>query len=97
MVCKKCEKKITKLATTDPFKASSSKTRTIGENKLLSSKKAARASPYAKSTKCLDCPATVQQTGGSRCHKCAYKKALQSSEDEMGENVSGIEPVERVT
>ncbi|GHJ89379.1 hypothetical protein NliqN6_5781 [Naganishia liquefaciens] len=77
MVCKKCEKKTTKLATTDPFQASSSKTRTIGENKLLSSKKAARASPYANGgKKCLNCPNKVQQVGGTRCQQCAYKKGL---------------------
>ncbi|KAJ9101255.1 hypothetical protein QFC21_003474 [Naganishia friedmannii] len=90
MVCKKCEKKTTKLATTDPFQASTSKTRVLGENKLLASKRAARASPYVKGgRKCVDCPVTVQQVGGTRCQKCAYKKGEFNVRNERGSSETG--------
>lgn len=52
------------------FQASSSKTRVIGENKLLSSKK--KYNPYSR--KCIDCKVTVQQNQATRCQACAYKK-----------------------
>ncbi|WVO12533.1 hypothetical protein L204_100133 [Cryptococcus depauperatus] len=86
MVCKKCEKKTSTLATTDPFQPASS-TRKIGENKLLSAR--ARVTPYVKpgqgmkkgsinpyGNKCLDCKQSVQQNNATRCQKCAYKKGL---------------------
>lgn len=50
MVCEKCEKKLGKVITPDPWKAGARNTtegggRTVGENKALTAKKA-RFNPY---------------------------------------------------
>ncbi|CAK9786027.1 hypothetical protein CC85DRAFT_285719 [Cutaneotrichosporon oleaginosum] len=85
MVCKKCEKKTSAVATSDPFKAGSGAVRKLGENKLLSAR--AKAAPYAKpgankskvntfGNKCIDCKGSVAQNMATRCQKCAYKKGL---------------------
>ncbi|KAL1409944.1 hypothetical protein Q8F55_003943 [Vanrija albida] len=89
MVCKKCEKKTSGVATLDTFKtaagSSSTGVRKIGENKLLTAR--ARAAPYAKpgqsrsktnpyGNKCIDCKQQVHQNNATRCQKCAYKKGL---------------------
>ncbi|KAK2463556.1 hypothetical protein APHAL10511_004307 [Amanita phalloides] len=83
MVCKKCEKKLSKLAAPDPFTSSSALikegSRKVGENKLL-----ARPNPKAKirfqpyQGKCKDCKQSVTQNGAKYCHGCAYKKGLCS-------------------
>ncbi|KAG8980819.1 hypothetical protein FRB90_007461, partial [Tulasnella sp. 427] len=77
MVCKKCEKKLSKLAAPDPFTASSSSNRKIGENKLLTRPGASsKSKPYDR--KCKDCKQTVSQNSAKYCHGCAYKKGLCS-------------------
>ncbi|KAG8914345.1 hypothetical protein FRC03_009830 [Tulasnella sp. 419] len=79
MVCKKCEKKTSKLAAPDPFTATSSSNRKIGENKLLSRPGGASSSkskPYDR--KCKDCKQTVTQNHAKYCHGCAYKKGICS-------------------
>ncbi|KAI0317161.1 PDZ-binding protein [Amylostereum chailletii] len=85
MVCKKCEKKLSKVAAPDPFTSTSSSikdgSRKIGENKLLSrpggsSGSKNRFSPY--SAKCKDCKQTVTQNRAKYCHGCAFKKGLCS-------------------
>ncbi|RSH87705.1 uncharacterized protein EHS24_000221 [Apiotrichum porosum] len=84
MVCKKCEKKTSTVATADPSRPAGA-TRVIGENKLLTAR--ARAAPYAKpgqnkgkvntyGNKCIDCKQSVQQNNATRCQKCAYKTGL---------------------
>ncbi|KAJ1982967.1 hypothetical protein H4R35_000093 [Dimargaris xerosporica] len=79
MVCKKCEKKLGKLATADTWKAGSrnavtGKQRAVNENKLLSSSKKHRQMPYA--AKCKLCKSTLHQSHASYCQSCAYKKGL---------------------
>ncbi|KAF7770425.1 hypothetical protein Agabi119p4_6399 [Agaricus bisporus var. burnettii] len=78
MVCKKCEKKLSKLAAPDPFTSSSSSikegSRKVGENKLLnrpgSSKN--RFQPYQ--SRCKDCKQPTTQNNAKYCHGCAYRK-----------------------
>ncbi|EIM86816.1 uncharacterized protein STEHIDRAFT_121662 [Stereum hirsutum FP-91666 SS1] len=92
MVCKKCEKKLSKLAAPDPFTSTTSAikdgSRKIGENKLIGRPKAGpssaggssssknRYSPY--SSKCKDCKSPVTQNRAKYCHGCAFKKGLCS-------------------
>ncbi|KZT59462.1 hypothetical protein CALCODRAFT_450083 [Calocera cornea HHB12733] len=88
MVCAKCEKKVSKLATSDPFSPSTSQGRKVGENKLLSSGvgpsalkskgslAGTRYTPYGG--KCRDCKSTVTQNGAKYCHGCAFKKGACS-------------------
>ncbi|KAG8998237.1 hypothetical protein FRB94_006977 [Tulasnella sp. JGI-2019a] len=77
MVCKKCEKKLSKLAAPDPSQASTSSNRRIGENKLLTRQGAnGKNKPYDR--KCKDCKQTVSQNSAKYCHGCAYKKGLCS-------------------
>lgn len=76
MVCKKCEKKLAKLACPDKWKEGSTnatvgKGRSLAENKLA--KKAARYNPYG--SKCELCKSTLHQQG-KYCHSCAYAKGL---------------------
>ncbi|KAH8110782.1 PDZ-binding protein [Phellopilus nigrolimitatus] len=77
MVCKKCEKKLSKVAAPDPFTSSSdsirSGSRKIGENKLA---KKGRFSPYQG--KCKDCKQPTTQNSAKYCHGCAYKKGACS-------------------
>ncbi|KAA1470241.1 hypothetical protein DENSPDRAFT_835993 [Dentipellis sp. KUC8613] len=86
MVCKKCEKKLSKVAAPDPFTSTSASikdgSRKIGENKLIgrpgrpsgSSSSSSRFQPYAN--KCKDCKSTVTQNRAKYCHGCAFKKGL---------------------
>ncbi|KAL7749985.1 hypothetical protein RI367_004500 [Sorochytrium milnesiophthora] len=79
MVCKKCEKKLGKLATTDVWKdgarsSTAGKDRPLNQNKLLASKKKDRFAPYAKT--CKSCKQTVHQEGSMYCQGCAYKQGI---------------------
>ncbi|KAI9141351.1 cysteine-rich PDZ-binding protein-like protein [Paraphysoderma sedebokerense] len=80
MVCKKCEKKLAKTATSDVWKdgsrnATIGKDRKLNENKLLTKgKAAARFNPY--SSKCKICKQTVHQQGSNYCQSCAYKEGI---------------------
>jgi len=84
MVCGKCEKKLGKIATPNPWKAgqssgsNESSGRKVNENKLLSSKKN-RFNPYTTSgefNKCRICRTKVHQVGAHYCQDCAYKKGI---------------------
>jgi hypothetical protein len=82
MVCKDCEKKLGRVICPDPWKSGSRNTiesggRKVGENKMLSSRKA-RFAPYMKFTKCLSCKQPVHQTGSKYCQGCAYKNGICS-------------------
>ncbi|PVF92809.1 hypothetical protein CPB86DRAFT_790797 [Serendipita vermifera] len=91
MVCAKCEKKLSKLATPDPFNVTSTKEgkRKIGQNTLLTMKgrgvgsssaggpKGKRFQPYA-AKKCKSCNSNVSQNNATYCHGCAYKKGVCS-------------------
>jgi len=81
MVCAKCEKKLSKLAAPDPFSASGSQQRKIGENKLLSRTGGAGAGSSTKrfqpyKNKCKDCKSSVNQNQAKYCHGCAFKKGI---------------------
>ncbi|KAL6440900.1 hypothetical protein ACFW04_003366 [Cataglyphis niger] len=63
MVCEKCEKKLGKVITPDPWKTGARNTvesggRQVGENKALI------------------CRQKVHQVGSHYCQSCAYKKAI---------------------
>lgn len=81
MVCDKCQKKLGKVITPDPWKAGARNTtegggRTVGENKFLTAKKN-RFNPYSKSfEKCRICKTVVHQPGSHYCQGCAYKKGI---------------------
>jgi len=77
MVCEKCQTKLGKVITPDPWKSGARNTtegggRKVNENKALTSKKA-RFSPYDKFEKCKICKVTVHQVGSHYCQPCAYK------------------------
>ncbi|XP_050446541.1 lysine-specific demethylase 6A-like isoform X2 [Cataglyphis hispanica] len=81
MVCEKCEKKLGKVITPDPWKTGARNTvesggRQVGENKALSAGKA-RFNPYTtKFEICRICRQKVHQVGSHYCQSCAYKKAI---------------------
>lgn len=80
MVCEKCEKKLGKVITPDPWKAGARNTtegggRVINENKALTAKKA-RFTPYGKFAECRICRQKVHQVGSNYCQGCAYKKGI---------------------
>ncbi|XP_059480470.1 cysteine-rich PDZ-binding protein [Neocloeon triangulifer] len=81
MVCAKCEAKVAKIITPDPWKAGARNTtegggRKINENKALTSR--ARANPYGgtKFEKCRICKSKIHQQGTYYCQSCAYKKGI---------------------
>ncbi|KIY49971.1 hypothetical protein FISHEDRAFT_40240 [Fistulina hepatica ATCC 64428] len=81
MVCKKCEKKLSKVAAPDPFQATSSSikdgSRKVGENKLLARGSAkSRYQPYQRH--CKDCKSSTTQNNAKYCHGCAYRKGICS-------------------
>ena len=82
MVCDKCEAKLGKVVTPDPWKTGARNTtegggRKVGENKALSKK--ARFNPYtAKFECCRICRQKVHQVGSHYCQACAYKKGICS-------------------
>ncbi|KAF6761680.1 PDZ-binding protein [Ephemerocybe angulata] len=82
MVCKKCEKKLSKVAAPDPFASSSSSirdgTRKVGENKLLSRPGGSRNRYQPYQNKCKDCKQPCTQNQAKYCHGCAYRKGLCS-------------------
>ena len=81
MVCDKCEKKLGRVITPDPWKSGARNTvesggRKIGENKAISGNKA-RFNPYtSKFENCRICRQKVHQVGSHYCQACAYKKAI---------------------
>ncbi|EDO33267.1 predicted protein [Nematostella vectensis] len=80
MVCDKCQKKLGKVITPDPWKSGARNNtegggRKVGENKLLTQKKN-RFNPYAEFKKCRICKDTVHQAHSNYCQGCAYKKGI---------------------
>ncbi|XP_063427124.1 cysteine-rich PDZ-binding protein-like [Mytilus trossulus] len=80
MVCEKCEKKLGKVITPDPWKTGARNItegggRKIGENKALTAKKN-RFAPYEGFAKCKICRSSVHQKGSHYCQGCAYKKGI---------------------
>lgn len=81
MVCEKCEKKLGRVITPDPWKSGARNTlesggRKVGENKAITGNKS-RFSPYtSKFEKCRICRQNVHQVGSHYCQACAYKKAI---------------------
>ena len=82
MVCDKCQAKLGKVITPDPWKSGARNTtegggRKLNENKALASK--ARFNPYkAKFESCRICKQKVHQAGSYYCQPCAYKKGICS-------------------
>ncbi|XP_046550989.1 cysteine-rich PDZ-binding protein-like isoform X2 [Haliotis rubra] len=81
MVCEKCQKKLGKVITPDPWKSGARNTtegggRKVGENKALTAKKN-RFNPYSTGfDKCRICKSIVHQPGSHYCQGCAYKKGI---------------------
>ena len=78
MVCKDCETKLGRVAAPDTWKAGARNTmesggRRLGENKLLSVKK---ASLQKTSRKCKECGQPCHQEQATLCHVCAYSKGV---------------------
>ncbi|KAJ3933132.1 MAG: hypothetical protein NXY57DRAFT_999983 [Lentinula lateritia] len=80
MVCKKCEKKLSKVAAPDPFTSSSSSikdgSRKVGENKLLSRPGSSknRFQPYQG--KCKDCKQPCTQNQAKYCHGLSQSTSI---------------------
>nr|CAH0102428.1 unnamed protein product [Daphnia galeata] len=83
MVCDKCEKKLGKVITPDPWKTGARNTtegggRKLNENKALTAAKN-RFNPYTpKFEGCRICKQKVHQNGSYYCQPCAYKKGICS-------------------
>ncbi|KAJ9595949.1 hypothetical protein L9F63_012842 [Diploptera punctata] len=81
MVCDKCEKKLGRVITPDPWKSGARNTvesggRKVGENKAISGNKS-RFNPYtSKFESCRICRQKVHQVGSHYCQACAYKKGI---------------------
>lgn len=81
MVCEKCEKKLGKVITPDPWKSGARNTtesggRKVNENKALTSAKS-RVDPYGQTLRpCRICRTKVHQLGSHYCQACAYKKGI---------------------
>ncbi|XP_063714941.1 cysteine-rich PDZ-binding protein-like [Symsagittifera roscoffensis] len=81
MVCGKCELKLAKIITPDPWKDGARSTtggggRKLNENKALSGKKM-RYTPYATNFhKCQVCKQSLHQAGAHYCQCCAYKLGI---------------------
>ncbi|XP_062502692.1 cysteine-rich PDZ-binding protein-like isoform X2 [Corticium candelabrum] len=88
MVCAKCEKKLAKIATPDPFRVKASKSsgasasssstgpsRRVNENKALTGKKT-RFQPYRQFNRCRICKQNVHQPQANYCQGCAYQKGI---------------------
>ncbi|KAL3874944.1 hypothetical protein ACJMK2_037894 [Sinanodonta woodiana] len=81
MVCDKCQKKLGKVITPDPWKTGARNItegggRMVNENKALTAKKN-RFSPYSTEfEKCKICKSVVHQKGSHYCQGCAYKKGI---------------------
>ncbi|KAI8079082.1 PDZ-binding protein [Gilbertella persicaria] len=83
MVCKKCEKKLTTLATPDKWKDGAknvvpgSSGRKLNQNKLLSRSAKIRFDPL-QANKCRICKNKLHQDKAHYCQECAYKKGICS-------------------
>ncbi|KAF5287326.1 hypothetical protein FQR65_LT02199 [Abscondita terminalis] len=92
MVCDKCEKKLGKVITPDPWKSGARNTtesggRKVNENKALTATKN-RFNPYTKSFEiCRICKQKVHQAGSHYCQSCAYKKEAGRSDSEVPEEL----------
>uniref|UniRef100_A0A0K8TPZ9 Cysteine-rich PDZ-binding protein n=1 Tax=Tabanus bromius TaxID=304241 RepID=A0A0K8TPZ9_TABBR len=81
MVCEKCENKLTKIVTPDPWKAGARNTnqpggRKINDNKALTNSKL-RFNPIGKEfAPCRICRQKVHQIGSYYCQSCAYKRGI---------------------
>ncbi|OQR71839.1 cysteine-rich PDZ-binding protein-like [Tropilaelaps mercedesae] len=84
MVCEKCEKKLGKICTPEPWKTGSSAAgpagtsggRKLNENKALSQRKN-KFNPYTTTfNACRICKTKVHQVGSHYCQGCAYKKGI---------------------
>ena len=81
MVCDKCQKKLGKIITPDPWKSGARNTvesggRKVNENKAISGNRS-RFNPYtAKFETCKICRQKVHQVGSHYCQACAYKKGI---------------------
>ncbi|KRY75640.1 Cysteine-rich PDZ-binding protein, partial [Trichinella pseudospiralis] len=82
MVCEKCEKKLSKVITPDPWKSGARNTtegggRKVGENKLLTMNKG-RYVPHKNDqfNRCRICRSVVHQPGSHYCQSCAYQKGI---------------------
>eukprot|EP00892_Ulva_mutabilis_P000842 jgi/Ulvmu1/10759/UM068_0049.1 len=77
MVCKKCEKKLSKLACPDTWKEGS-RNSTVGKGRPLATnglvRKSSKKNPYS-SAKCEMCKKPLHQQG-KYCHGCAYSKGV---------------------
>ncbi|PVD26416.1 hypothetical protein C0Q70_14092 [Pomacea canaliculata] len=83
----KCQKKLGKVITPDPWKSGARNTtegggRVVGENKALTAKKN-RFNPYSSGSfeKCRVCKSSVHQPGSHYCQGCAYKKEGATYQD----------------
>ncbi|KAI8824418.1 PDZ-binding protein [Fimicolochytrium jonesii] len=91
MVCKKCEKKLSTLATTDPFASKNSSTSsskpsssstpsTSTSTRKLNENKLLSSKKSGKfnpyAAKCKVCKQTVHQAGRHYCQGCAYKNGI---------------------
>ncbi|XP_063697945.1 cysteine-rich PDZ-binding protein [Culicoides brevitarsis] len=79
MVCDKCEAKLAKIVTPDPWKSGARNTteggRKINENKALTSSKE-RFNPIGELRPCRICRSKTHQKGAYYCQACAYKKGI---------------------
>nr|CDS25310.1 Cysteine rich PDZ binding protein [Hymenolepis microstoma] len=81
MVCGKCEKKLVKIATPDPWKVGSrgagmKAKKRLNENKLLTGGKG-RYNPHSAAfKKCRICGQSVHQPEAHYCQSCAFKKGI---------------------
>ncbi|XP_055594711.1 cysteine-rich PDZ-binding protein [Uranotaenia lowii] len=82
MVCEKCEKKLGKVITPDPWKAGARNTtegggRKINENKALTSAAKNRYNPMSATfAPCRICKQKIHQAGSYYCQQCSYKKGI---------------------
>ncbi|KAL1124477.1 hypothetical protein AAG570_001103 [Ranatra chinensis] len=82
MVCTKCEKKLGRVITPDPWKNGARNTvesggRRVAENKALTSRASNRFSAYTtKFSTCRICRQKVHQPSAHYCQPCAYKKGI---------------------
>ncbi|KAJ1507696.1 hypothetical protein HMI54_003906 [Coelomomyces lativittatus] len=81
MVCKKCEQKLTKLATPEVRKANAGNTALVANESIGSSSRLAKSkfsvkkvNPYSRM--CLQCKQPVHLKEGKYCQQCAYKKGI---------------------
>ena len=82
MVCKKCEAKLTSLATPSTFKdapgssTSSSSGRRVNENKLLTSRKKGTSGSNPYQHNCKICKSITAGPKHKYCQGCSYKNGI---------------------